>query len=117
MAFLDQFQIDKIKGKIIDDLSNLGKTYKSKKGEYHQISVDHSRVEDYIKQGWEEFTKPLKTKTLLRKAKDHSKKFEDDVWCQFYELGFRKMNYDENLILPFSKNPDDTKQKRFKPKN
>lgn len=110
MAFLDQFQIDTIKGKIIDDLSNLGKTYKSKKGDYQRISVDHSRVEDYIKLGWEEYTKPLKTKTLLRKVKDHSKKFEDDVWCQFYELGFRKMNYDENLILPFSKNPEDKKQ-------
>ena len=44
MAFLDQFQIDTIKGKIIDDLSNLGKTYKSKKGDYQQISVDHSHV-------------------------------------------------------------------------
>lgn len=110
MAFLDQFQIDKIKGKIIDDLSNLGKTYKSKKGDYQQISVDHSRVADFVKQGWEEYAKPLKTKTLLRKVKDHSKKFEDDVWCQFYELGFRKMNYDENLVLPFSKNLGDTKQ-------
>lgn len=110
MAFLDQYQIDTIKGKIIEDLSNLGKTYKSKKGEHQQISVDHSRVEDYIKQGWEEYTKPLKTKTLLRKVKDHSKKFEDDIWCQFYELGFRKMNYDENLIIPFSKNIEDTKQ-------
>ncbi|MBG6060471.1 DNA sulfur modification protein DndB [Flavobacterium sp. CG_9.1] len=110
MAFLDQFQIDTIKGKIIDDLSNLGKTYKSKKGNYQQISVDHSRVEDHIKQGWEEYGKPLKTKTLLRKSKSYSKKFEDDVWCQFYELGFRKMNYDENLILPFSKNVEDKKQ-------
>lgn len=110
MAFLEQFQIDAIKGKIIDDLSNLGKTYKSKKGEYQLISVDHSRVEDYIKQGWEEYTKPLKTKTLLRKIKSHSKQFEDDIWCQFYELGFRKMNYDENLILPFSKNVEDLKQ-------
>lgn len=110
MAFLDQFQIDTVKGKIIDDLSNLGKTYKAKKGEYQQISVDHSRVEDYLKQGWQEYTKPLKTKTLLRKSKSHSKKFEDEVWCQFYELGFRKMNYDENLILPFNKNTGDTKQ-------
>jgi DNA sulfur modification protein DndB len=110
MAFLEQFQIDSIKGKIIDDLSNLGKTYKAKKGDYQQISVEHSRVEDYKKQGWEEYGKSLKTKTLLRKVKGHSRKFEDDVWCQFYELGFRKMNYDENFILPFSKNPEDTKQ-------
>jgi DNA sulfur modification protein DndB len=110
MAFLNQFQIDSIKDKIIVDLSSLGKIYKSKKGDYQQISVDHSRVNDFIKDGWEDFTKPLKTKTLLRKIKNHSKKFEDDVWCQFYELGYRKMSYDENLILPFSKNPEDTKQ-------
>lgn len=110
MAFLDQFQIDTIKGKIIDDLSNLGKIYKSKKGEYQLISVDHSHLENYIKLGWEEYTKPLKTKILLRKIKSHSKKFEDDVWCQFYELGLRKMNNDESLILPFSKDIGDTKQ-------
>jgi DNA sulfur modification protein DndB len=110
MAFLDQFQIDIIKGKIIDDLSNLEKTYKSKKGNYQQLSVDHSLVEEYTKQGWEEYTKPLKNKTPLRKAKNHSKQFEDDIWCQFYELGFRKMNYDENLILPFSKKTEDAKQ-------
>lgn len=110
MAFLDQFQIDKIKDKVIDDLSSLGKIYKAKKGNYEEISVEHSLVQDYLKKGWEEYTKPLKTKTLLRKAKKYSKKFEDDVWCQFYELGFRKMNTDGNLILPFSKNPDDSKQ-------
>lgn len=110
MAFLDQFQVDKTKGKIIDDLSLLGKVYRAKKSNYQEISVDHSLVEGYLKKGWEEYTKPLKTKTLLRKTKKFSKKFEDEVWCQFYELGFRKMNYDENLILPFSKNPEDTKQ-------
>lgn len=110
MAFLDQFQIDNIKGKIIDDLSQLGKVYRAKKSNFQEISVDHSLVEGYLKKGWEEYTKPLKTKTLLRKPKKFSKKFEDEVWCQFYELGFRKMNYDENLILPFSKNPEDNKQ-------
>jgi DNA sulfur modification protein DndB len=110
MAFLDQFQVDNIKGKIIDDLSQLGKVYRAKKSNYQEISVDHSLVESYLKKGWEEYTKPLKTKTLLRKPKKFSKKFEDEVWCQFYELGFRKMNYDENLILPFNKNPEDIKQ-------
>ena len=65
---------------------------------------------NYIKQGWEEYTKPLKTKTLLRKVKNHSKKFEDDVWCQFYELGFRKMNYDENLYFLLVKILEDIKQ-------
>jgi len=109
MAFLEQNQIDKIKGKITDDLSNLGKIYKAKKGNYQYISIDHSLVEDHIKNDWEIYLKPLKTKTLLRKIKEPATKFEDDVWCQFYELGFRKMSY-ENIILPFNRNADDIKQ-------
>ena len=47
MAFLDQFQVDNIKGKIIDDLSQLGKVYRAKKSNYQEISVDHSLVEGY----------------------------------------------------------------------
>jgi DNA sulfur modification protein DndB len=66
-------------------------------------------VGDYQKDGWE-IDNVLKTKTKLTKEKVHSKKFEDDVWCQFYELGFRTLNIDETLELPFSKDPKDKKQ-------
>ena len=52
----------------------------------------------------------MKTKTKIRIKKSHSKQFEDDVWCQFYNLGFRTLNYDEYFILPFSKDKEDTKQ-------
>lgn len=110
MAFLKDYQVQEIKGKLLNDKSILGKLYKAKRSEYQVISVDHSLVEDYEKKGWETFGKPLKTKTKLRKRKKHSKQFEDDVWCQFYSLGYRHLNFDENFILPFSKNPDDTKQ-------
>lgn len=110
MAFLTDYQAKEIKGKLLEDKSTLGKLYKAKNNSYQTISVDHSLVDDYLKNGWEVFGKPLKTKTKLRIAKSHSKQFEDDIWCQFYNLGFRHLNFDESLILPFSKDPKDTKQ-------
>lgn len=110
MAFLTDYQAKEIKGKLLEDKSTLGKLYKAKNNSYQTISVDHSLVDDYLKEGWEVFGKPLKTKTKLRIAKSHSKQFEDDIWCQFYNLGFRHLNFDESLILPFSKDPKDTKQ-------
>lgn len=110
MAFLTEYQVKEIKGKLLEDKSTLGKLYKAKKNSYQIMSVDHSLVDDYLKDGWEVFGKPLKTKTKLRIIKSHSKQFEDDIWCQFYNLGFRHLNFDESLILPFSKDPKDTKQ-------
>lgn len=110
MAFLKQFQVEEIKEKLVSDASRLGKLYKAKKSEYQHLSVDHSLVDGYIKEGWEIEGKPLKTKTKIRIPKKHSKKFEDDIWCQFYNLGYRTLNFDENFVLPFSKNEEDKKQ-------
>ena len=110
MAFLTDYQAKEIKGKLLEDKSTLGKLYKAKNNSYQTISIDHSLVDDYLKDGWEVFGKPLKTKTKLRIAKSPSKQFEDEIWCQFYNLGFRHLNFDESLILPFSKDPKDTKQ-------
>ena len=110
MSFLKQIQIDEILNKLVSEPTVLGKIYKAKKSKYHLRSVDHSLVEDMIKDGWEEFGQPLKTKTRLRKAKDASKEFEDDIWCQFYELGFRYLNYDALFKLPYGKDPEERKQ-------
>ncbi|MDG1385959.1 MAG: hypothetical protein P8P33_02925 [Flavobacteriaceae bacterium] len=87
MAFLTDYQAKEIKGKLLEDKSTLGKLYKTKNNSYQTISVDHSLVDDYLKDSWEVFGKPLKIKTKLRIAKSHSKQFEDDIWCQFYNLG------------------------------
>ncbi|MGK7390813.1 MAG: DGQHR domain-containing protein [Candidatus Cyclobacteriaceae bacterium M2_1C_046] len=109
MTFLKQIDIDQVKSKLTDDLSHLGKIYKAKSSSNLTISVDHSLVEDYIDKGWE-IEKELKTKTRLFKPKTHSKRFEDEVWCQFYQLGYRYLNYDENFKLPYGKDPEDLKQ-------
>ncbi|MEQ8924596.1 MAG: DGQHR domain-containing protein [Fulvivirga sp.] len=109
MSLLKQIEIDQIKGKLTDDVSQLGKLYKAKKNEFIFLSVEHSLVEDYLKQGWEVEVE-LKTKTRLKKPKSHHKQFEDDVWCQFYELGYRFLNYDDQFTLPYGKDPEDKKQ-------
>lgn len=109
MSFLNNYQIDELKGKLVSDLSTLGKIYKSKKRDFILKSIEHSLVDDHLKDNWEVHNE-LKTKTTLRKPKVHSKKFEDDIWCQLYDLGYRNLNYDENFELPFSKNPEDKKQ-------
>lgn len=110
MAYLEQFEIEELKGKLTKDLSYLGKLYKIKKTKYLTRSVEHSLVDDLLLEGWEIDGKPAATKTKLKRIKDHSKQFEDDVWCQFYELGYRHLNYDENFHLPFSKDTKDKKQ-------
>lgn len=110
MAFIDQEKVFEIEKKLSSDVSFLGKVYKAKKSNYQVISVDHSLVSNYINEGWEEFTRPLRTKTQLRKIKSYSKQFEDDVWCQFYELGYRNMNFDDKLYLPFSNVDSERKQ-------
>jgi DNA sulfur modification protein DndB len=109
MGFISNEQIIELKSKITSDPSLLRKLYKSKKSVDFKISVDHNLVEGYEKDGWE-IDSVLKTKTKLKKEKSHSKKYEDEVWCQFYELGFKTMNIDENFELPFSKDPNDKKQ-------
>ncbi len=111
MGFLSDYKIAELKGKLVDDPSTLGKLYKAKKSEYFLKNVDHSLVNDMVaNEGWEEYGSPLKTKTKLRKVKDHDQKFEDDIWCQLYELGFRHLNYDREFCLPFGKDPSQTKQ-------
>lgn len=109
MAFLTDEQVGNVKEKIVTDVSSLGKLYRSKKKEYIEDNVEHNEVEGYLSDGWEK-VKELKTKWKIRKAKSHSKLFEDKVWCQFYDLGYRILNRNETLELPFSSVSKDKKQ-------
>ncbi len=109
MAFIEGTEVEQLKSKITEDASLLGKLYKAKKGDYYIRNVDHNLAEDWIKDGWEEIGQ-LKTKTRLRKPKSHSTKFEDDVWCQLYDLGYRCLNTGNDFILPFGKDPLEKKQ-------
>ncbi len=109
MAYLEDKKLHELKGKLATDEAELKSLYRSKKSEYLELSITHNQREEYEKKGWEVF-KELKTKTKIRKEKVHSQKFEDDIWCQFYELGFRIFNRDETFSLSFGKDAEDTKQ-------
>lgn len=109
MSFLTIEQEKEIQSKLITDEVVLRKEYKVRKNEYHMSSVKQSLVDDLEKDGWE-IEKVLKSKTRLKKIKKFSEKFEDDIWCQFYELGYRCLNRDELFYLPFDKELNSTKQ-------
>ena len=112
MSYLPQIAIDQLKSKLTNDLSVLGKIYKAKKSQFQTLSIDHSRVDEMLLDGWEIVIerKRMATKTKMQKAKHYSRLFEDQVWCQMYELGYRHLNYDENFILPFGQEKENTKQ-------
>jgi len=110
MAYIDAYTAAKLKEKLTYEPSQLGKLYKSKKNEYQLKSVEHNLVDDLLREGWEEYGKPLKTKTRLRKKKEFSTKFEDDIWCQLYDLDFRHLNFSNDFKLPFGKSKSDKKQ-------
>ena len=111
MAFLSNEQLISLKSKMSSDEAYLKKLYNAKKKKTYNISVDHNQVDYYVNEkGWKIEGEPLKTKTRLSKEKEHSKLFEDEIWCQFYELGFRHLNIDEGFELPFSKKETDKKQ-------
>lgn len=110
MPFIDPAEAAALRDKLSVDPAGLGKLYKAKKSEYMVRSVDHSLAEDLVADGWEEFGQQPKTKTKLRKRKDHYKQFEDDIWCQMYDLGYRHLNIDGDFKLPFGPLPSDKKQ-------
>ena len=109
MGFLSNELIIELQNKISSDADLLRKLYKAKKNSNYEKTVEHNLVDQLQKDGWQ-IQSTLKTKTILSKPKTHSKKFEDEVWCQFYDLGFRTLNIDDNLKLPFSNEPNDKKQ-------
>lgn len=110
LSIIDPAEAAALRDKMSSDKSQLGKIYTAKSSKFHSRNVEHSLVEGLVEEGWEEYSEPLKTKTRLRKPKSHNVQFEDDIWCQLYRLGYRKLNVDENFCLPFGPNPSDKKQ-------
>jgi len=109
MTFVKSAVISQIKDKLCDDPAILGKLYRAKKNPYDTKRVEHGIVDDFIADGWE-VERELKTKTWIRKEKSHNRRFEDEVWCQLYELGYRCLNFDDQFKLPYGRDRNDQKQ-------
>ena len=109
MAKLTTEQRQNILDKMSDDISRLGKLYKAFKGEYEEMPVPPGMVDDMIKDGWE-IKETKKTVVRIRRKKSVSRQFEHEVWCQFYDLGFRCLNIDNQLHLKWGEGEHDHKQ-------
>ena len=80
MGFLSNEKIIELQNKISSDPELLRKLYKAKKNSNYERTVEHNLVDQLLKDGWQ-IQSTLKTKTILSKAKNHSKKFEDEIWA------------------------------------
>ena len=109
MAHLTELQVEKIREHMLHEEDALKNKYKAKNSQFDTKKVLHAEVETYEKNGWIAGT-PLKTKTPISKRKEHARQFEDDIWCMFYNLGFRILNSDENLHVQWGPNKEDTQQ-------
>lgn len=109
MAHLSELQIEKIKEHMLHEEDALKSKFKAKSSQFDTMKVLHAEVETYENQGWIAST-PLKTKTPISRRKKHDRQFEDDVWCMFYNLGFRILNSDEKLRVQWGDNPGEDKQ-------
>lgn len=110
MAFLTESQVQTIKEHMItEDASKLVSKFKSKNTPYDLLTIELNEAENYRKEGWEVIT-TLKRKLKIQREKDTGRKFEDEVWCMFYNLGFRTLNYDENLVVKWGSGEGDHHQ-------
>ncbi|WP_371397049.1 DGQHR domain-containing protein [Fretibacter rubidus] len=110
MSYLDGGKLSELRSKLTSDEKKLKRIYRAKSDRYHKQSVVHSMVDDLLEDDWEQDGDPLKYKTKLKKPKSHSRFFEDQIWCQMYDLGFRTLNVDENFHLPFGKGAGQSQQ-------
>lgn len=109
MAYLTISQIQTIKEHMTHDESVLTKKFKAKKTPYFALSISLNELDAYLNEGWEEVSRS-KYKAKIQKLKPAGVRFEDDIWCMFYNLGFRHLNYDEKLVVQWGDNPEDKHQ-------
>ena len=109
MGILTPTQIQNIKTHMSDDSAVLAKKFKAKKNAYETRSILLNELDDYLAKGWEKVS-TSKHKAKIQKYKPVGMLFEDEIWCMFYNLGFRILNYDENLVVQWGRNPSDSHQ-------
>ena len=109
MMHLDETQELKVREHMMHEEGALLIKYKSRSMKFIVETVSKNEKEDYEKMGYSEI-RSLKRKVKMSKPKEESIQFEDDIWCMFYNLGFRILNKDEHLRVQWGPNPEDTQQ-------
>lgn len=79
----------------------LDKIYKKRSVQYVYKTLVMQDIGPYEQEGWVRMPSRKKKTVKLRKLKDFSSGFEDEVWGIFYRLGFVEMNKDStNFTIP-----------------
>lgn len=86
---------------IVQD-QELKSTLSKKRKTHIEKSIPQELKEKYISEGWE-FIKDNQSTSRIKKAKVHNVLFEDKIWVVLAKMGFKQMNADANLKLPYSK--------------
>ena len=111
MAWLTDTQKYDILDHITSDEVVLKKKYKSRRSEYDECSVAINEINDWESEGWEVQSRGIgKRRAKIQKRKPIWRFFEDNMWCLFYELGFRKMNTDQKLVIKWGEGEGDHQQ-------
>ena len=97
----------KLLSKLITD-SEIQKELRLKKLDVFKESHnnDSTLLRSRIEEGWT-VEAVLKSKTKIIKPKPNDVAFEDKVWSLFAQLGFKLMNKDRHLHLPYDKRNED----------
>lgn len=78
----------------------LDRVYKKRSVKYIYKALVKQDIESYIQDGWEKIPHRKRKTIKLRKLKEISSGFEDEVWGIFYRMGFFEMNRDSNFTIP-----------------
>ncbi len=82
---------------------------RKRNSKYNYDSVHKKLVDEYLDNGWE-VDRKFKTKTRIKKSKLFDQLFEDQVWVVCAKLGFKMLNKDRNVCLPYDLKVPLTKQ-------
>ncbi|WP_281989857.1 DGQHR domain-containing protein [Aquimarina aggregata] len=93
--------------------NEIKKQLRTKKKDFINESIfkkNEDELKEYYSNGWE-LEREFKTKIRLKKLKTHDVLFEDKVWSLFASLGFKVLNRNRKLEIPYDKNnPNLTQQ-------
>lgn len=106
---ISEIEKAKIQSLMHHDDKELKAQYKARKSAFDVVSVLHSEAGYYLDLGYVE-TKRSARKVTLQRNKPIGAYYEDRVWCMFYELGFRTINFNDNFKVQWGPNACDTQQ-------
>ncbi|MFR2738320.1 MAG: DGQHR domain-containing protein [[Clostridium] innocuum] len=79
---------------------NINVYLKKRQQKYNYITVSNFELDEYISKGWI-FDKELKKGIKLKQQKSQDVIFENKVWILLAKMGFKIMNIDNQLRIPY----------------